>query len=157
VPVALASPRQANLTPPDAGEVFALSRGVASAVAPAGGLTQTQRLLMASVFAAMTGHPATLDAPAMTPEELARALAHRTIEFRPPHEGRGRRAGAPEPGGISLTISDSPVHLRHTVSQMSRRVQMYQRLAARRALPPGWPTAAVSSGGSPGASVVTRP
>jgi hypothetical protein len=70
------------MAPPDATEVYALSRGVESAVAQAGSLTETQRLLMRAVFVSMTGFPATLGAAPMTPHELAQTLANRTLEFR---------------------------------------------------------------------------
>jgi hypothetical protein len=82
MPTPLPVPAAANMAPPDADEVYALSRGVATAVAPDGGLTDTQQLLMRAVFAAMTGHPATLDAPSITPEAFAACLASRTLEFR---------------------------------------------------------------------------
>lgn len=72
----------AKLTPPDGAEVYAISRAVGSAVAPATGMTQTQRLLMDAVFFAMTEHHATLDAPRMTAQEFGECLAQRTIEFR---------------------------------------------------------------------------
>jgi hypothetical protein len=73
---------RAKLTLPDAAEVRLLSQGVASAVAPAGGLTDTQRLLMQALFKAMTGYPATPDQPAVDPARFARTLAPRTLEFR---------------------------------------------------------------------------
>ena len=71
-----------NLDPPDAIEVALLSRGVLSAVTPPGGLTATQRLLAASVFDSMTGHPATFGYDPIGPEEFADGLAARTLEFR---------------------------------------------------------------------------
>jgi len=82
VPFPFPTPEQANLAPPDAAEVLALSRGIASAVAPAGGLTETQQLLMRAVFVSMTGLPPTPGAPALTPTGLAESLAHRTLDFR---------------------------------------------------------------------------
>jgi hypothetical protein len=72
----------ANLSPPGAAEVRILSRGVASAVTPPGGLTETQHLLMGAVFVAMTGFPATFDDPPVEPDAFAVLLARRTIEFR---------------------------------------------------------------------------
>ena len=78
----LPRPDEANLAPPDAAEVYALSRGVASAVAPDGGLTPTQQFLMRAVFVAMTGYPATLEGPTVTPADLAQSLSRRTLEFR---------------------------------------------------------------------------
>ena len=59
-----------------------LSGGVVRAVAPSAGLTDTQRLLVQAVFSAMTGFPATLDAPGLDPESFAHALATRNLEFR---------------------------------------------------------------------------
>jgi hypothetical protein len=75
-------PDRAKLTPPDAAEVLILSQGVATAVAPAGGLTPNQRLLLQALFKAMTGHPATLDRLGADPAWFARCLAARTVEFR---------------------------------------------------------------------------
>jgi len=76
------SPANADLAPPGPVEVDILSRGVVSAVTPPGGMTETQRLLMSAVFAAMTGHRATLEAPLIGPTAFASLLARRTIEFR---------------------------------------------------------------------------
>jgi len=59
-----------------------LSRGVISAIAPAQGLTTTQRALVGAVFNAMTGYSAILDPEPIDPEQFAEALAARTIEFR---------------------------------------------------------------------------
>ena len=59
-----------------------LSRGVLSAVTPPGGLTQTQRLLLAAVISAMTGFPATMDGAPLDEAGLAEALAPRSVEFR---------------------------------------------------------------------------
>jgi len=70
------------MTPPDAAEVLNLSQGVASAVAPAGGLSDTQRLLLQAVFNAMTGHPAGLNDIPADPLWFARLLESRTLEFR---------------------------------------------------------------------------
>ena len=75
-------PGSANLSPPDAGEVEIISRGIESASAPAGGLTDTQRLLLSAVCIAMTGYPAKANAPPVQPDEFAVALAARTTEFR---------------------------------------------------------------------------
>ena len=82
MPEPLPDPATAKLTPPDAAEVELLSRGVVTAVTPAGGMTETQLLLLRAVFMAMTGFPATLGAPELDPEGLAQALALRTLEFR---------------------------------------------------------------------------
>jgi hypothetical protein len=69
-------------TPPDAAEVAVLSRGVLSAVTPAGGRTAIQQLLVESLFVSMTGHPATLDVDPLGAREFGRALARRNLEFR---------------------------------------------------------------------------
>lgn len=82
MPVALPSPDQELLGPPDADEVVTLSRGVVSAVAPADGLSELQRVLVQALFEAMTGHPAALDAPPIGAEAFARALARRNAVFR---------------------------------------------------------------------------
>jgi hypothetical protein len=70
------------LDPPDAAEVLVLSRGIESAVAEAGHLTETQQLLLQAICHSMTGYPATLGAAPMTPGEFADALSKRAIEFR---------------------------------------------------------------------------
>jgi hypothetical protein len=82
MPIPPPPPDRARLTPPDAVEVRILSEGVASAVAPADGLTATQRLLLQALFKAMTGHPATLDRVGADPAWFARCLQARTTEFR---------------------------------------------------------------------------
>jgi hypothetical protein len=55
---------------------------MATAVAPPGGLTRTQQLLMKAVFLAMTTHPATLDAQPLDPDDFAACLGHRNLAFR---------------------------------------------------------------------------
>ena len=82
MPTPLPDERHTDLDPPDATEVALLSRGVLSAVTPPGGLTPTQRLLVESLFASMTGHPATLDGAPIGPQDFGRALAGRNLEFR---------------------------------------------------------------------------
>ncbi len=72
----------AKLDKPNAAEVLALSRGLESAVAQAGRLTETQELLLRAICLSMTGFPATIGAPAITPTELAEALAERTPRSR---------------------------------------------------------------------------
>lgn len=71
-----------RLGPPDPEEVALISRGVHGAAAPAGGLTQVQRVLVEALFVAMTEHPARLDQPLLGPDELASVLAERNAEFR---------------------------------------------------------------------------
>jgi hypothetical protein len=83
VPVPLPGPETVLLLPPDAEEVSVTARGVASAVAPAGGLTEVQRVLIEALFPAMTGHEVDVgDYEPMTAEELAHALARRNLQFR---------------------------------------------------------------------------
>jgi hypothetical protein len=71
------------LVPPDAAEANATARAIAAIVAPAGGLTDLQRVLLHALFAGMTGHEVDLDDldPA-SPETLAAVLAHRNLAFR---------------------------------------------------------------------------
>jgi hypothetical protein len=82
MPVPLPNDDVTDLRPPSAAEVSLLTRGVVGAVSPAGGLTEVQRVLIEAVFPAMTGHPATLEAPPLDPGQLADALAHRDEAFR---------------------------------------------------------------------------
>lgn len=83
MPVPLPGPDAVLLEPPGAEEVRATARGVASAVAPAGGLTELQRVLIEALFPAMTGHAVDVaDSEAMTAEEFARVLAPRDLQFR---------------------------------------------------------------------------
>ena len=56
MPVALPGPDDVLLEPPAADEVALTARGVASAAAPATGLTELQRILLEALFPAMTGH-----------------------------------------------------------------------------------------------------
>ena len=82
MPTPLPDSGHVRLTPPDAAEVAVLSRGVLSAVTPPGGLTDTQRLLLGSLFTSMTGHGATLDGDPIDPAGFGRALAERDLGFR---------------------------------------------------------------------------
>src|SRR5579884_389182 len=82
MPTPLPTPSQVKLTRPDVAEVQVLSRGIASAVAPRGGLTETQKLLMQALFRSMTGYPATFDHTPADPAWFAQCLAARNIEFR---------------------------------------------------------------------------
>jgi hypothetical protein len=83
VPVPLPGPDDVNLQPPDAKEAALLARGMASAAASSGGLTDVQRVLIEAVFEAMTGF--TVDVgnfEPMSPDAFARALRHRDERFR---------------------------------------------------------------------------
>jgi hypothetical protein len=82
MPVGLPSEADERRDPPDIDEVFLLSRGITSAVAPPGGLTELQRVFLASLFDAMTGHPVVLDAPSIEPEAFAECFATRNAMFR---------------------------------------------------------------------------
>jgi hypothetical protein len=83
MPVDLPSSDEVLLTPPDADEVAVTARGVASAAAPAGGLTDVQRVLLEALFPAMTGHAVDLtDYNAMSAHEFAVALRRRDLQFR---------------------------------------------------------------------------
>src|SRR5262249_38971876 len=83
MPVPLPDADTVVLARPDADEVAAVARGVASAVAPAGGLTDFQRILIEAVFHAMTGYPVQLGAyPPTTAQEFATVLARREHAFR---------------------------------------------------------------------------
>jgi len=81
--VPLPGPDTVLLKPPSADEAAITARGVASAVAPPGGLTQYQRVLIEALFPAMTGHEVSVaDVVSMTPREFAEALARRDLAFR---------------------------------------------------------------------------
>jgi hypothetical protein len=83
MPVPLPGPDTVALTPPNADEAAKAARGVASAVAPSGELTEFQRILIESVWRAMTGHTVDLSSYApMTAEEFARVMARRDLAFR---------------------------------------------------------------------------
>src|SRR5439155_10188699 len=83
MPVPLPGPDTLVLTRPDADEVEAVARGVASAAAPSSGLTEFQRILIEAVFRAMTGHLVDLRSFApMTAEEFATLMARRDLAFR---------------------------------------------------------------------------
>ena len=83
VPVPLPKPDQTLLVPPSADEVALTARGVASAVAPPGGLTDVQRVLLEALFPAMTGHPVRLERfEPMTAAELGEVLRPRNLAFR---------------------------------------------------------------------------
>jgi hypothetical protein len=81
--VPLPGPVEVKLTRPDAAEVAATARGIASMVAPGSGLTDLQRVLLEALFPAMTDHP--VDLAALEPVSVAEAaevLRPRNLEFR---------------------------------------------------------------------------
>lgn len=83
MPVPLPPPDRTDLEPPGAAEVTALARGVLTAVAPPGGATGLQRLLVGATFEAMTGHRVDVDRLApLGAEETAEALRARNEAFR---------------------------------------------------------------------------
>jgi hypothetical protein len=75
-------PSDEDLEPPGPSEVLAWSRGILGVVAPDGGLTELQRLLIEAVVSAMTGFSADLEAEPIPPESFAQALARRNVGFR---------------------------------------------------------------------------
>ncbi len=82
MPVPLPTAEDTELAPPGAAEVAVISRGFVSAAAPEDGLTDIQRLLVEATVPAMTGFAATVDGPAISPDEFAGALARRNLAFR---------------------------------------------------------------------------
>jgi hypothetical protein len=82
VAVPLPTPEDTDLRPPGPEQAAVVSRGVAAAATPPGGLTETQRLVLEALVKAMTGYPAALDEPGIGPEEFAEALRYRNLEFR---------------------------------------------------------------------------
>jgi hypothetical protein len=71
------------LEPPDASEVARTAYGIASASAPAAGLTDLQRLLLEALLPAMTGHSFDLrQNRTVSPRELAQTLSRRNLAFR---------------------------------------------------------------------------
>ena len=72
-----------RLTPPTDEESRVTARGVATAVAPAGGLTDVQRVLLEALFLAMTGTEVDLHSyEPVGVEELADHLSDRALPFR---------------------------------------------------------------------------
>ncbi len=83
MPIPLPDTDTVDLTRPEPDEVAAVARGVASAAAPSSGLTEFQRILIESVFRAMTGHPVDLSSfTPMTAAEFATLMARRDLAFR---------------------------------------------------------------------------
>ena len=82
MPTPLPEPARTDLSPPDAAEAQVLARGVVTAIAGPGGLTDLQGVLTEAMFQALTGHRVDLAAPAIAPEDFAEALAGRNEAFR---------------------------------------------------------------------------
>ena len=81
--IPLPQPTEADLVPPGWVETAATARGVASAVSPPDGLTSLQRILLESVFTAMTGHSVPLnDFEPLAAADLADVLRRRNLAFR---------------------------------------------------------------------------
>src|SRR5262245_39000034 len=83
MPTPLPAPAETNLVPPDREESEFLVRGFASAMRPATGLTDLQRLLIEAVTEAMTGFA--VDAATVEPitaDDYAAGLARRNEAFR---------------------------------------------------------------------------
>src|SRR6478672_7238408 len=83
MPVPLPAPTATKLTPPDAAEARVIAGGVAGAVAPSGGLTGLQKMLIEAVTDAMTGFvvPGS-SVPRLDPQAFAGAMADRDAGFR---------------------------------------------------------------------------
>ena len=83
MPVYLPGPDEVLLTRPSAEEAEAIAVGVAAAAAPAGGLTDLQRVLLEAVITALTDHPVDLShAGPVTPAEFAQLMRLRSLDFR---------------------------------------------------------------------------
>jgi len=83
MPVPLPGPGEALLTPPDFDEAWRTARGMAGIIAPAGGLTDFQRILLEALYLGMTGQRVDVsDAERVTPEQFAEILRPRNLAFR---------------------------------------------------------------------------
>jgi len=83
VPTPLPDPTETDLVPPGWDETAATARGIASAVSPQDGLTSLQRILLESVFTAMTGHSVPLNGfEPLAAADLADVLRSRNLAFR---------------------------------------------------------------------------
>ena len=113
MPVPLPGPDTVLLEPPGPDEVQATANGVASAVAPADGLTDVQRVLIEALFPAMTGHAVSVARiEPVTPEAFAHVMARRDQAFRTPrrpaHAAVRARAAAAATRGRSIGSPRSP-------------------------------------------------
>jgi hypothetical protein len=83
VPVAPPDPAEAIQTTPNAEETTLVAYGIASAAAPATGLTPLQQTLIEAVILAMTDHHVDLaQRRSVTAAEVAELLRYRTLQFR---------------------------------------------------------------------------
>jgi hypothetical protein len=83
MPVPLPSETDVLLQPPDAAETRLIAGAVAAAIAPAGGLTSLQRILVEALIESMTGFVVPVArVPRVGAHEFAVALATRNQQFR---------------------------------------------------------------------------
>ena len=82
MPVPLPAPNETLLVPPDEAEAEFVARGIAAAVAPAGGLTPLQSVLLDALFDSLTGFRVDLHQPPIDPRPFALGLACRNEAFR---------------------------------------------------------------------------
>src|SRR5262245_23745987 len=83
MPVPFPPAGQEKVEPPDAAEARVIAGGVAAAVAPEGGLTSLQRVMIEALGESMTGFVVPVAVvPRLGPEEFARALRDRDELFR---------------------------------------------------------------------------
>jgi hypothetical protein len=83
MPTPLPTSADVLVEPPSASESAETARGVASAVAPPDGLTDLQRILLETLFKAMTGNTVQLrDFRPMSASEMGDVLRRRNLQFR---------------------------------------------------------------------------
>jgi hypothetical protein len=83
VPVPFPIGDDVDLSKPDAMEARTVAGGIATAVAPSGGLTSLQQLLIEAITESMTGYVVPARAlPPLDAQQLARALARRNERYR---------------------------------------------------------------------------
>ena len=83
MPVPIPSDADALQRPPDAAEARLIAGAVAGGIAPAGGLTSLQRVLVEALIESMTGFVVPVArVPRLDPHEFATALAVRNQQFR---------------------------------------------------------------------------
>ena len=87
MPFPLPAANDELLAPPDAVEAQFLARGVATAIAPIGGLTLLQGVLMQSMFEAMTGHDVDLGQRPIDPVSFADGMLDVARQYAQGHLG----------------------------------------------------------------------
>jgi hypothetical protein len=95
---------------PDAEEVELVARGIATAVAPADGLTNIQADLLGAIANALTSHEVDYHGglPELSPEELAATLADRSDDYRQRivhHMVLGELVLRPLPTDVALRVA----------------------------------------------------